>query len=143
MALESPVEVLKMRFVKGEITHEQFKEMLSVLVPPSASSTGAHTPPAPPAAQAPPPSYKDMVYIPPVSEPSSPPAPSNTGLAYILGWDSPPDRRWIVAGPVLFILAWFFIPTRNATIELIAYCAMGLALGMTARAIWAEMNPKP
>ena len=36
---ESPIETLKRRFVKGEITNEQYKEMLSVLLPPVAASS--------------------------------------------------------------------------------------------------------
>lgn len=55
MVQESPIEILKMRFVKGEITQEQYKEMLAVLTPPADSSTSADTPPAPAAAQDPPP----------------------------------------------------------------------------------------
>jgi len=39
MLQESPIEALKLRFVKGEITHEQYKEMLSALLPPAAASS--------------------------------------------------------------------------------------------------------
>lgn len=41
----SPIEALKLRFVKGEITHEQYKEMLSALLPSEASSKDAVTAP--------------------------------------------------------------------------------------------------
>lgn len=75
MVSESPIEVLKMRFVKGEITLEQYKAMLSELVPPGASPSPTVTPSEPPAAQAPPPSYENMVYIPPVSDTGRPKAP--------------------------------------------------------------------
>lgn len=73
MAQESPVEVLKLRFARGEITHEQYKEMLAVLLPSEASREIPATPPKSSAALDPlpaasPPSYKGMVYIPPVSE---------------------------------------------------------------------------
>lgn len=73
MVQESPVEALKMRFVKGEITLEQYKEMLSVLTAPTAPLTSAVPPPTPSVAQAspppasPPPS-EDRVYIPPVTQ---------------------------------------------------------------------------
>lgn len=38
MMQESPLEALKLRFVKGEITNEQYREMLSALLPPVAAS---------------------------------------------------------------------------------------------------------
>lgn len=74
MVQESPTEALKLRFAKGEITHEQYKDMLSVLLSPSSSSGGAVTPPTPPAVQnqlplAPQPlsSYKDSAHSMPLS----------------------------------------------------------------------------
>ena len=76
MEQESPVEALKMRFVKGEITQEQYKEMLSALMDPSI----------PPAAEPPHPSYKGAVYIPPVSHPKPMPTPagdSKKGMSFI------------------------------------------------------------
>ena len=68
MAQESPIEILKMRFAKGEITQEQYNEMLSALEPVST----AQTEPAPSPTPSSPPSYKDTVYLPPVSSNSIP-----------------------------------------------------------------------
>lgn len=39
MMQENPLEALKLRFVKGEITNEQYREMLSALLPPVAASS--------------------------------------------------------------------------------------------------------
>ncbi|MEN6342701.1 MAG: hypothetical protein ABFC89_09100 [Methanospirillum sp.] len=88
---ESPVEVLKLRFAKGEITYAEYKEMLAALVPQTAPSASAVAPPTPVATQspfsqaaAPPSSYKDTVYIPPVSRPehTSPPMWTAAPVAY-------------------------------------------------------------
>lgn len=65
---ESRIEILKLRFVKGEITQAEYNEMLPVLDPPSASSADPNPLPQ---ASPPPASYKDMVYIPPVSRPAA------------------------------------------------------------------------
>jgi len=66
MVQESPIEILKMRFAKGEITQEQYNEMLSALVPVPTAQTN----PAPSPTQSSHPSYKDMAYIPPISSDS-------------------------------------------------------------------------
>lgn len=69
---ESPIEALKMRFVKSEITQEQYKEMLAVLVPPAASSANAVPPPAP--------LWENDWPHPVSSRPSAPPAKTVQGI---------------------------------------------------------------
>lgn len=82
MAQENPIEILKMRFAKGEITQQQYNEMLSALVPVSTAQTN----PAPRPTQPSPPSYKDQVYIPPVSSDSTPGNSNSGGIGKIILW---------------------------------------------------------
>ena len=118
-----------MRFVKGEITLEQYKAMLSELLPPSASPTPAGTPPEPPAAQAPPPAtatpnYKDMVYIPPVSSPppaATPIQPSVSGTQLFFPYTS---NVWLVLLFIGGILSVFTIPILVFPIVIISAIAV-------------------
>lgn len=136
MVQESPIEVLKMRFAKGEITHEQYREMLSALM---GESAGAPHPSSPPSR----PSYKGATYIPPVERPA--PAPAG---AY------PPGRGAYSSNVVLILLAigmfipglfWWPLPFLVVILSAIAvyYDAKALGAGGSQKETTSSMTWSP